>query len=180
MEQSSKNSALQKKLENSSRFYADLYSELYDRLKTYGRTVCKSEPIIEDSIQELFLYFLSDKSRLDHVDNIESYLSISLKRRIIKKVSSRRDTIDISNYTSSILVNSAESKVLLEETERLRTKRLKQAVNSLPKSEAKAITHRFFDGMSYDQIAEINSSTKRTVYNQIHAGVKKLKKILLK
>jgi len=159
-------------------FYDRLYRSLYKRLYTNGMAVCSSTELVEDCLHELFEYFLSDTQRLDNVENIESYLTASLKRKLFKEMSKRRNIIESKDHMNSLHVDSAEFHVIKKESENLQIKRIRNAISSLSEGESSAIKSRFFEDKSYEDIAGENKSTKRTVYNQVHSGIKKLRELL--
>lgn len=158
-----------------STFYDNLYRSLYDRLYQYGLTICTSAQLVEDSLQEVFEYFMTNQGDLDHVDNVQAYLSTSLRHRIFKKLSQEQRTLLTDQLPESLLAESAEYRLIIQETKNLQIKKIQYAMAQLSEGECDAIKSRFLDEKSYEAIAKENNSTKRTVYNQVHNGIKKLR-----
>jgi len=160
-----------------SSFYSNLYSALYGRLRRYGMTICNSESLVEDCVQELFELFISNPARFEHVKDIQSYLFTSLRHSIFKKISHKNRFQPIEHLPQIMGEESAEFRTIQEETKNIQLKRMRIAISKLSEAESKVIKSRFFEEKSYQDIALENNSTKRTVYNQVHSGIKKLRNL---
>lgn len=161
-----------------SAFYSDLYARLFDKLIAVGLRVSADGALVEDSVHELFEYFMKDPEKLEGVENIEAYLSISLKRKLVKAVRRGRATVPIDNLKAQMSTPSPEVDMISSESHLLQVKRIRKAMTQLSPAEANAIQSRFYEGFSYEEIALANKSTKRTVYNQVHSAIQKLKGLL--
>ena len=159
-------------------FYDRLYRSLHARLCEYGSTISHSMPIVEDSIQEVFEYFMTHPTKFDRIDNIEAYLFTSLRNNIYKKLNSHDVHLNNEDVLHNLHSENHEYNIIQQETEIIKIKRIRQAISQLPTGESNAIKARFFDSKSYKQIADENQSTTRTVYNQVHSGIKKLRHFL--
>lgn len=163
--------------ESTHSFYERLYRSLYQRLLQYGLSVCDAPQVVEDAVQELFEYFLKHKDALDGIDDIQAYLSTSLRHRIFKKISERKHIDAINEIHRSYVSTHAEYRMIEEETIILRQKQINDALARLPVGESNVLKARFLEEKSYDTIAKENNSTKRTVYNQVHSGIQKMKSL---
>jgi len=165
-------------LDQQSGFYAGLYDTLRSKLLIEGRRVCSDSQLVEDSIHDIFTYFITNSESFDHVINIESYFVVVLKRKLIKKLSSSYDQVSVDHILESLTEDSQELLLIQEETKLSQSQLISKALDKLPKGESQAIKKRFLKGFSYEEIATQNNSTIRTVYNQIHSGIKKMRSIL--
>ncbi|MEM9546160.1 MAG: sigma-70 family RNA polymerase sigma factor [Bacteroidota bacterium] len=163
-----------------SGFYTGLYENLRDRLLREGYKLCVDRQLVEDTVQEIFLYFLNKQEDFDHVINIESYLLITLKRRLIKVLSRNKDRVSLEAVLGSLSESPHEIELIKKEVKLSEANRLQSALGKLPKGESQAIRKRFLDGFSYEEIANQNNCTVRTVYNQIYSGIKKMRGLLSK
>ena len=69
-----------------------IYNEHIDLLFNYGRSITRNVEIIEDSIQDLFLYLLSRKDQIITPDYVQYYLLKAYKRILIEKIKVERKT----------------------------------------------------------------------------------------
>jgi len=165
---------------NQSRFYTDLYEALYTRLFNEGKKICTNHQLVEDSIHDIFTYFINKSENFDHVINIESYLLVILRRKLIDKLSKIHDQVSLEYIIETLPDVSQELQLIKKETNLSKSNQIRKALDQLPKGESQAIRKRFLIGFTYEEIANHNNSTIRTVYNQIHSGIKKLRVILEK
>lgn len=155
-----------------------LFSQEYKALLDYGLQISPQQNLIEDSIQDLFLKFCENKDLILGIRNQKSYLRVSLKREIIRK-------IEISNIKNGptfldISVPSYEQKLIQSQTSLQDSVKIKAGLASLSPSEKSIIILKFYKGRSYQEIAEKFGTSKRTVYNQVYNAVKKMRKSMPK
>ena len=155
-----------------------LFTEQYSMLLSYGLQVSANQDLVEDSIQDLFLKFCENENLILGIRNQESYLRVSLKREIISKLDKiNRDhgptllDISVPSY-EQLLINNQKS---IQDTVKI-----KAGLACLSPSQKSVITLRFYKGLSYQDIADKLGTTKRTVYNQVHDAVKKMRKSMPK
>lgn len=155
-----------------------LFVQYYDVLINTGMCITSNRVLVEDATQDLFLKFCENENLLSGVKNPESYLKVSIKREVLTKLSKLRNnegatTIEISvpSYEQLIINNqdSIQDSILI-----------KKGMASLSPSQKTVLTLRFYKGLSYDEIAKKMGTTKRTVYNQVHDSIKKMRNSLPK
>ena len=62
--------------------FANLYDKNIDQLFAFGSRFTTDREMLKDCIHDVFLKFYTRRQSLDSVENIESYLYISLRNRI--------------------------------------------------------------------------------------------------
>ena len=80
--------------------FAILYNQHIDNLYSYGTKLCNDEEAVKDSLQELFLelFLKRDKIKVSP-ENLKFYLTLALKRSLVKKLQSGRKVIHGFNET---------------------------------------------------------------------------------
>ena len=150
-----------------------LFSQEYKSLLSFGLQITFNQNIVEDSIQDLFLKFCENQNLIIGIRNQASYLRVSLKREIIHKL--ERINVDNGPKMVDIAVPSYEQKLIQSQSNLQDTLKIKAGLASLSPSQKTVITLRFYKGMSYQDIADKMGTSKRTVYNQVHDAVKKMR-----
>jgi len=168
------------KRNNANQKIVDIFSNDYNRLKIYGLSVHNNKELVEDCIQDLFLKFCENEKLLINSDNPEAYLKVSLRRHIISKVEKKRGETKINSKLIEISVPSYEDALIRSQKSLQDSLNVKKALEHLSPSQKTILTMRFYRSMSYDDIAGKLDIQKRTVYNQIHDAMKKLRKAGLK
>ncbi|MDX9882504.1 MAG: sigma-70 family RNA polymerase sigma factor [Prolixibacteraceae bacterium] len=149
-----------------------IYGEHVDFLYSYGTKMTSDTELVEDAVQDLFLYLLSRKDKLSVPDSLRFYLLKAFKRILLEKISKERlwmkdkdNSFPPFDYTiefdSSSSFNEKEKKIEL----------IEELVEQLDSRKKEVIFLRFYSGLSYDDIGNIvgiqPSSAKKMVYRTI-------------
>jgi len=162
------------------REFENLFLSHYQSLFSMGFKMSGRRELTKDCIQSLFLELWENRGRLSEVEHWNAYLKKSLYRKIASEL--KKPLVNTKELNSSFSKHSDPSyEELLINFQNNESKRkdLHAALNNLPEKERKVLRSRFYEGMSYDEIAETTGKSKQTVYNQIFSAVKRLKKALL-
>lgn len=155
-----------------------LFSVHYKDLFAQGLSMTSNRSLVEDAIQDLFLKFCENENLLLGVKNIDSYLKVSLKREVLAKLKKIKSN---SNPTTiEISVPSYEEMLINNQDSVQNSIMIKKCMASLSPSQKTVLALRFYKGMSYDEIAAKMGTSKRTVYNQVHDSIKKMRNSLCK
>jgi len=162
--------------------FFNLYKGLYRSLGGFGLRVCSDPDIVSDSLNQLFLEIWEKHGHLPRVDNVESYLRTALKRKILKKIE-RQQKLDkaialIVKDDEALLEMSYEELIVKVQSDELVKTRLTFALQKLTPQQRKLIQLRFYDGLSYEEVAKRSQLTVRTAYNTIYAALKFLRENL--
>ncbi|ETZ24632.1 RNA polymerase sigma factor [Pedobacter sp. V48] len=163
--------------------YGDHYAlfELYKRLQlpliNYCFKLYGDRQQAQDSFSGLMIRLWDRRGELKNVANVKSYLMTTLRRQFITdlKVASRFEVLTEEDASSE---PSHEDDIIDVQEQESQKRYLKYAFTKLTPRQREFITFRFFNGMSYDEIAESTGIKKRAVYNKVHEGIKILRKNL--
>ncbi|WP_286735312.1 MULTISPECIES: RNA polymerase sigma factor [Sphingobacterium] len=161
-------------LKGSSEAFESLYDLVYRELFAYGVMLGYSREAVKDGIQHLFLELWEKRDRLHDVDNIKSYLMTWL-RRVLNDHRVLNEKLNSGNYQPNDNTPSHEALLIQQETVNETTARLSKALESLTPKQRQVIDLRFFQNMSYEQIASKTGNSQRTIYNIVYESVKILK-----
>jgi len=151
-----------------------LFMRYYDQLFHFGCRIADQQTLVEESIQELFLYIFESHARLSRVMNVKAYLFRSLQRRLIMTLRQERK---ITNGDEP----DPESNdfLFIEDDIQLEELHLRQSLvailNSLPWQQREAIYLRYYNNLSTKEIAEIMDIANQTVLNTLHIALKKIR-----
>jgi len=151
-----------------------IYRTYADILFKYGQQFCKDKELLKDSLQELFLDLIKNRENLGDTSSIKFYLFKSFRRKIAKK--SNRDLnlhLDIDEHIDSIVVKIDPETIFIEDQINEQKKNLlKKAIDELNPIQKEAICLYFFEGFSYEKIAEIfEYSNVKSVRNMIYRAI---------
>ncbi len=143
-------------------------------LLNYGLNIHSDRSLVEDCIQDIFVLMCENNNILKNVENLEGYLKVSLRREIIKKASSERKKKQ-SGVFYDIYTPSYEEALIQKQKTLQQSDAMKRALDELSPAQKSVMTLRFYRGYSYEEIAQKMGTSKRTVYNQIHDAMKKMR-----
>jgi RNA polymerase sigma factor (sigma-70 family) len=149
--------------------FKTIYIEHIDFLYSYGTKITKNVELVEDSIQDLFLYLLSKRDSLSTPILIKLYLLKAFKRILIEKIVHEKHFIKVvekGNFTFDLQIetNNVVEKKLTEKKFEL----IEKLIENLDAQKREILFLKFYSGLSYDDISKIvgikSDSVKKNVY----------------
>lgn len=153
--------------------YEHIYRTYMPTLYNYGCKICQEESLVLDSIQELFIILLEKRTQLSETDSIKFYLLKSLKTTLIRaleKQKKRKDKENKAAFEVSFYFDENFDNSIREE----QIAKLKQALKNLSPRQKEAITLRFYDNLSFDEISEIMNIEVNSVYKILYKAIDNL------
>lgn len=166
-------------LNGDKKCFQILFEKQYRSLMLFGLGVRADKELIKDMIQELFLEVWKKRNQLPKVEKVSAYLKQILKRKILKKLSKESKFQSNKQVDPTSLILSYEALLIQQENKNAIHSKLLKAFQQLTPKQKEIIQLRFYEGLSYEEIAEKNHTQKRTIYNQVHSAIKILKKYML-
>jgi RNA polymerase sigma factor (sigma-70 family) len=154
-----------------------IYSTYLRPLYSYGRKFSKDTAFIEDCIQDLFVELWKNRKQLGATNSAKYYLYKSLRRKIFRQMAEANKHMPealMENYTFemelSIETDLVSNQLMLEQKQLL-----EKSLQNLTKRQREAIYLRFYENLSYEEVASIMSLELRSVYNLISKSIDTLK-----
>jgi RNA polymerase sigma factor (sigma-70 family) len=158
-----------------------LLAKFYQPLFQYGSKLTTDIELTKDCLQDLFLDIWEKRKKINEVDCVKAYLFMAFRnnlRRRIKKEMFLGELSDKNDFSDESL--SPELSYILEETQNWESTKLKKTISLLPERQKEALYLRFYEGLSYDEIAEIMQLNHQAVANYIHYALQKLRNYWVK
>ncbi|MGI4871775.1 MAG: RNA polymerase sigma factor [Janthinobacterium lividum] len=147
-----------------------LFSVHYDSLYRYGLRLTNDEELTKDSIQNVFQQLWQRRATLGLVVAVGPYLLTALRRQLARDQQAQRRQHELANvYETEFEVQYTPDDFDLPET---RHQQLLEALAQLSDRQREAVYLKFFDGLSYEQIAEVMTLNVQSVRNLVHQGLK--------
>lgn len=174
MEKKGKYKFIRFKEELSQESFTDFFDFYFNRLSQFAITIVKSELLAEEIVIDVFLKLWENSKTLEIINNIETYLYISVRNKSINVLKREQkfhfDILEDSHIQLVDYIPSAESDLIEYEM----FGALNEAVMQLPpkcKIIFKLIRE---DGLSRNEVAHILNISVKTVDNQIAIAIKKI------
>lgn len=161
------------------------FNLFYDDLYRFGLSLYRDPELIKESIQNLFIELWAIRDKLADVGNIQQYV-FTIYKRIIYKTHQKSFSNDpdrklpLEEVEEEMLsVKSYESILIASQEDEYLKKRLKYALAKLTPRQKEIILMRYFECLSFKDIAHKTLLTERTGYNTLHSAISALRENLL-
>jgi len=161
--------------------FSILYNKYVQRLYSYGMHSCRDKDLVLDCLQELFTLLWDRREKLSEVTCVNYYLFKSFRRLLMNRLTvGRKFLISLSDRDSYgfDFSPSQEDALIEEEWETERNKKVRNSLHSLTKRQREAIYLKFFNQLSYHEVAAIMDLHVDSVYNLISKSIDLLRKRL--
>jgi RNA polymerase sigma-70 factor (ECF subfamily) len=156
----------------------------YDDLYRFGVCMYKNPELVKEGINTLFIELWRIQDKLSSVQNIQQYV-LTIYKRILYKTYQQysRDTFTSTIEEAEIASGAAEQPyeniLIASQQDEITKKRLQKALNQLSPRQIEIVQMRYFDQISFCEIAEKTGLTERTIYNTLHNAIKVLRDVFL-
>jgi RNA polymerase sigma-70 factor (ECF subfamily) len=148
-----------------------LYRAYYVNMVNFGVKTTGNRELTTDCITQVLIKLWDKRAALPDVTNIRAYLLTCLKNELLAELKNT-DKIRSGNrqfIQESPLAEISYEEYLIQAQVDLDVKdELKRALSHLTKRETQLLQMKFFEDLSYEEIASRCHISKRTAYNIIH------------
>ena len=127
----------------------------------YCNRFTDDKSLIKDVLQDFFIDLFTHRSRRSNIQQLKSYLFISVRRKLLKAISQQksRSFEDLGNEEtySFYLELSADHPIIQKQALANRQQVVQHIINGLTNRQREAIYLYFYENISYEHIAEIMS-----------------------
>ena len=155
-----------------------LYDRYVDTLYNYGKKITYKSEIVEDAIQDLLAEIWHRREKLSTPDSVKAYLLRALRQKLLKHLLQYRRITFVGEYLPAGISDddsSSHSTDALEIHPELWAD-IHRAMASLSPKEQEAVTLKYTENLSHDEMVDIMGIKKQTLYNLLHTALRKLAK----
>ena len=158
------------------------FSQLYDLhiniLFNYGLKLTIDKELLKDCIHDIFVKLYTKKDELGTIDNLRSYLFISLKNKLCDELRRRMYMSDTAVEEVSISTpTDVEDDYMEEEQRKNEFSLVKRLLDQLSPRQREALTLYYIEEKKYEDICEIMNMNYQSVRNLMHRGLTKLRSL---
>jgi len=149
--------------EDALKYFYDLYSSA---LYNYGSKFSTDKDLIKECIQELFVNLWIRRSAIGDPQHVKNYLFKSFRLSVFKKTAllqKHQEYEEAELYPFQVSLNIEDEIISAEQNEALRTK-LQQSLSGLTDRQREAIFLKFYENLSYEEIAEVMGISVKASY----------------
>jgi len=130
--------------------------------------------LVEDAIQEVLMTIWSGREKIKDIANPDAYFLSSFRNALFKKIKAVALQVPIGQGEWEPDF-SAEAIILKRETDNELQQQFKKALNTLTPRQREAIFLRFYEGLSYEEVAETLGITVKATYKIMARALTQLK-----
>ena len=159
--------------------YAAIYKGQADYLLRYCYRITSDELIIEDAIHDLFVELWKNRSTIGDTDNIRAYLTVALRRKIIKILQKKQKTESDKtpeelNFQTELAIDEV---IIATERSAEWAKKLQSAMNKLSDRQREVLYMKYYSQMNNEENSEALGINNQSVRNLTHRSIEQLKKL---
>jgi RNA polymerase sigma factor (sigma-70 family) len=156
--------------------YAQLYVFYYKKLYNYGRKFTEDLALLEDALQEALLSVWTGRARLQTVQAPHTYLLNTFRYILFRKIRQASKVRTLQGEDEPEF--GAEHLLVRRDMETELRQRLENAMASLTSRQREAIYLRFYEGLSYDEVAAVLGITVKATYKMVARGLLHLRQTM--
>lgn len=153
--------------------FAEFFKRYWRKVHAMAWQRVRSEDVTQEIVQDLFISLWKRREKLD-IQDVSSYLYISVKHRVLNHLESRLAKGSHWNEYRQYLTDSEETTQHTVAFNDLMNA-LEQAVNRLPEKSGKVFRLSFFEGHSVSEIADALKVSEKTIEYHLTRSFKKLR-----
>ena len=156
--------------------FSALYRHYYASLYFYALKSTGSAPQAQESVQDLFVTLWNRRERLGDVQQVKPYLFKALRSILRRLPVPHNDLLSDISEAGHAMSFSPEDFLIQQEDDAYRQDTLARVLNGLPPRQREAVYLKYYEDLSYQQIAEVLHINYQSVVNLIYQAFKELKK----
>lgn len=161
--------------EGDEQAFMQMYDYHYQSLFTFGCRVNANKEMVKDCIHEVFCELWEKRFSLPEVTQEKSYLFTYLKRKILRTWQTAQKATDLEMSALPDTELSYESILIQSQADEESKIRLQHLLRRISPAQLKIIEYKFFEMLSYEEIALRMNLSQRTVYNQVYEALKTMR-----
>jgi len=159
-------------------FYA-LYRQFFPYLLSIGLKIAADRDLVKDVLNQQFLQLWQQRETLQDIEYPLTYVTTSFRRKLLKEEGTNSIVQELTDEHLQLYTEpSPEQASLHREADVLLQQRITNAIQRLSERKQLLIRLKYFEGLSYAEIALKTGLTERTIYNKVHEAIKELRKEL--
>lgn len=153
--------------------FAVIYRHYYPRLYNYGRKFTGDTALIEDCSQEIFTAFWHNRSKLENVNVLHSYLFVSFRNCLLKALQKNNSTDPLIPDQDFPFQSEITIDQLMINEEKIYEHRihLDKALQLLTERQKEAIFLKYYENMSYDETSHILGISAKGTYKLVARAI---------
>ncbi len=154
--------------------FATAYRFYFKRFYNYGRKFTTDEDLISDCAQETLLTIWDKRRTLAEIEHTATYFYAAYRYTLFQRLR-RQQKVVTADQQPDEPEFSAEEIIILKETNEEVKAQLYKALSTLTPRQKEAIFLRFYENLSYEEVASVLNITVKATYKIMARALLQLK-----
>lgn len=156
--------------------FTQLYNSHINILLNYGSKLTFDKELLKDCIHDIFIKLYMKRDELGRIENVKSYLFISLKNKLCDEIRKKMYVSDTAVEDTNV-ASPVDVEDLYLEKERHRNEffLVRRLLDQLSPRQREALTLYYIEEKKYEDICEIMNMNYQSIRNLMHRGLTKLR-----
>ncbi|MEB2776012.1 sigma-70 family RNA polymerase sigma factor [Algoriphagus sp. D3-2-R+10] len=160
--------------------FSNLYQRFSNLLFNYGMHFCQNRELVKDCIQELFTSIWNRRETLSDIDSVKYYLFKSFRNLLIQHINRERKLyVDMHEGQESFdYESSIEDHLVSQDCAKENNGKIASALTKLSKRQREILVLKYFNDLSYSEIASLMSITPASAHNLLSKALQCLRVVM--
>ncbi|WP_421828861.1 RNA polymerase sigma factor [Larkinella sp.] len=157
--------------------FCQLAESQYRALFSYAANFTEDREFIKDSIQEIFIT-IWEKRQVLTIQYVAIYLFKSLRNQLMQEFRRNKNAVAAPSFQEISQLSdweTVETAIEKNEADSENQRKVRQAIESLPKRQQEVVFLKFYKGLENEQIAELMEINRQSVANLLYKALTSLK-----
>ena len=157
--------------------FCQLAESQYRALFGYAVNFTEDREFIKDSIQEIFIAIWEKRQSLT-IQFVAIYLFKSLRNQLLQEFRRNKNAVSVPYFQEISQLSdweTVETAIEKNEVDSENQRKVRLAIESLPKRQQEVVFLKFYNGLENEQIAELMEINRQSVANLLYKALSALK-----
>lgn len=166
-------------LSGDAESFGQLFQNNYPYLLQYGSKICGNGPLLEDTIQELFLEIWKNRNPVPSL-SVRAYLLKALKYKLLKELARNNSITYRENVDDDGAFDMGHDAFLVAKQEdEEKSKKVVRSLGQLSHRQKEIIYLKYYQNLSYEEVSAVMNINYQAARNLLYQAIKALKKLML-
>lgn len=167
---------------NDREALAQLFQRYYFILVRAGLQYVQDAELAKDAANDIFYQLWRNRSSLSEVNNVKAYLGTAFRNQVfqlLRRALKEQERLEQWRQAEEPLQISYEDMLVALQVKEAQKEQLRRAMEQLTPRQKEYLHLKFYEGMSYEQIAEKTGQALKTIYNTTYEAIKLLRREII-
>ncbi len=155
-----------------------VYKKYVKALYRYGYFLVHDKDMVEDAIHDVFINIWNARNNQINIHHLKSYLYTSVRREVLnKKKNVSKPSFQLEDIEDQIVGQPSTEEIWINsEYEKENVEKIRSFINNLSDRQREIIFLRYYQNMSYQDIADLLKLDQNYTYNLMSKAFNQLRK----